>query len=238
MAANIQIKKFDPKKIDSNRVCVFIGKRGTGKSTLVTDVLYHHKKIPMGVIMSGTEESNEHYKKHVPDLFIYPEYDPSVIEIHKLSEREIYSSLDNGDININQMILSQFKNSLIICDEIHNVYNSIQKNNWGVAIQVVLDYFSNKHLLRVLFLSATPMTHSPSEITDLLNLLLPKNEKVTKKQFFNGDKLLPNALENIKEKIIGKISFLRDENPIYYPTRKFIGETINYISYLKSTKTK
>ena len=65
MAANIQIRKFDPRKIDSNRVCVFIGKRGTGKSTLVTDVLYHHRKIPMGVIMSGTEESNEHYKKHV-----------------------------------------------------------------------------------------------------------------------------------------------------------------------------
>jgi len=77
---NIQIKKFDPKTIDPCRVCVFIGRRGTGKSQLVTDILYHQRKIPMGVVMSGTEESNEHYKEYVPDSFIYGKYEPSVIQ--------------------------------------------------------------------------------------------------------------------------------------------------------------
>ena len=77
---NIQIKKFDPKTIDPCRICVFIGRRGTGKSQLVTDILYHQRKIPMGVVMSGTEESNEHYKEFVPDSFIYGQYEPTVIE--------------------------------------------------------------------------------------------------------------------------------------------------------------
>ena len=77
---NIQIKKFDPTSIDPCRICVFLSKRGCGKSTLVTDILYHQKKIPMGVVMSGTEESNEHYKDFVPDSFIYGEYNTDVIE--------------------------------------------------------------------------------------------------------------------------------------------------------------
>ena len=76
----ITIQKFDPTTIDPCRVCVFIGRRGTGKSQLVTDILYHQRKIPMGVVMSGTEESNEHYQKYVPDSFIYGQYEPDVVK--------------------------------------------------------------------------------------------------------------------------------------------------------------
>ena len=35
---NLQLKKFNPEKISDDRVCVFIGKRNTGKSTLVKDI--------------------------------------------------------------------------------------------------------------------------------------------------------------------------------------------------------
>ena len=77
---DIKIRKFDPTSIDPCRVCVFIGRRGTGKSQLVTDILYHQRKIPIGVVMSRTEESNEHYKEYVPDSFIYGQYEPEVIK--------------------------------------------------------------------------------------------------------------------------------------------------------------
>jgi hypothetical protein len=30
--------------------------------------------------MSGTEESNEHYKDYVPDSFIYGQYEPQVVK--------------------------------------------------------------------------------------------------------------------------------------------------------------
>jgi hypothetical protein len=77
---DIKIRKFDPSSIDPCRICVFIGRRATGKSQLVTDILYHMRKIPVGVVMSGTEESNEHYKEYVPDSFIYGKYEPDVIK--------------------------------------------------------------------------------------------------------------------------------------------------------------
>ena len=63
----VNIKKFKPKKINQYRLSkgpptiAIIGKRGTGKSTLVADLLYHTRKIPKGVVMSATEESNEFY---------------------------------------------------------------------------------------------------------------------------------------------------------------------------------
>jgi len=77
---NIQLKKFDPTTIPDDKVCVFIGKRGTGKSTLVTDILYHKRHLPAGVVMSATEEGNHWYQQFIPDLFIYGEYDKDIVE--------------------------------------------------------------------------------------------------------------------------------------------------------------
>ena len=84
---SLQISKFNPKQIEERRVngagpatCVFIGKRGTGKSTLVADILYHCKKIPMGVAISATEDGNAFYSSHIPDIFIHSEYKPEIIQ--------------------------------------------------------------------------------------------------------------------------------------------------------------
>jgi len=78
--SNLQIRKFDPSTIGDNRVCVMIGKRGTGKTTLVTDILYHKRHIPVGIVMSGTEEGNSYYQDYVPDLFVYNEYKSDVMD--------------------------------------------------------------------------------------------------------------------------------------------------------------
>jgi len=77
---NLQLRKFDPSKIADDKVCVFIGKRGTGKSVLVTDVLYHKRKIPIGIVMSATEDGNKHFQNYIPDIFIYGDYNKDAIE--------------------------------------------------------------------------------------------------------------------------------------------------------------
>jgi len=82
----LSLNKFDMKKIsfrpDENKgpVVVLIGRRDTGKSFLVRDLLYHHKNIPIGTVISGTEAGNGFYSKHVPKLFIHDEYNTSIIE--------------------------------------------------------------------------------------------------------------------------------------------------------------
>lgn len=60
---------------------MLIGKRNTGKSTLVTDILYHQRNnIPVAVIVCGTEDGCEHFRKHVPDVMIYNQYDNKIIQ--------------------------------------------------------------------------------------------------------------------------------------------------------------
>ena len=82
----LELKKFDMKNISFKPnemkapVCVLIGRRGTGKSVLVRDVLYYHQDIPIGVVVAGTEEGNGYYGKMVPKLFIHNEYNTTIIE--------------------------------------------------------------------------------------------------------------------------------------------------------------
>ena len=76
---NVNLRKFAMKSIPQDAVVVFIGRRRTGKSTLVRDLLFHHQDLPMGCVISGTEESNGFFKKIVPPMFIHGEYSPAVI---------------------------------------------------------------------------------------------------------------------------------------------------------------
>jgi hypothetical protein len=78
-ALNFNIKKFDMKAIQQDAVAIFIGRRRTGKSTLVRDLLYHHQSMPAGTVISGTEESNSFYGKMIPPIFIHGEYNPMIL---------------------------------------------------------------------------------------------------------------------------------------------------------------
>ena len=83
---SLELKKFDMKKIsfkpneNKGPVVVLIGRRDTGKSFLVRDLLFYHQDIPIGTVISGTEEGNGFYGKLVPKLFIHNEYNTAIIE--------------------------------------------------------------------------------------------------------------------------------------------------------------
>ena len=83
---SLELKKFDMKSISfkpnesKGPVIVLIGRRDTGKSFLVRDLLYYHQDIPIGTVISGTEEGNGFYGKMVPRLFIHNEYKTAIIE--------------------------------------------------------------------------------------------------------------------------------------------------------------
>ena len=81
----LELKKFSmshitfKKEENKGPVVVLIGRRDTGKSFLVRDLLFHHRDIPLGTVISGTEAGNGFYSEHVPKLFIHDEYSSSII---------------------------------------------------------------------------------------------------------------------------------------------------------------
>jgi hypothetical protein len=77
---SLELKKFDMNMISDDKVVVFIGKRETGKSFLVKDLLYHHQDIPVGTVISGTEGANAFYSNMMPSIFIHGEYKAELIQ--------------------------------------------------------------------------------------------------------------------------------------------------------------
>ena len=77
---NMRNIKFEAKKDSCGPVIVLIGRRDTGKSYLVRDILYYQQDIPIGTVISGTEAGNGFYSKHVPKLFIHDEYNSAIVE--------------------------------------------------------------------------------------------------------------------------------------------------------------
>jgi hypothetical protein len=165
------------------------------------------------------------YKAFANRLFITKE------NISGMSESDIRQMVKSGSVKINMSMVNTFKNSLMICDEVHNIYNSARKNNWGVAIQIVLDMVPT---LRAVFLSATPINNSPTESVDLINLLVPYNMRLEKDKLFTpSGKLIPGALDIMTKLSIGRISYLQDVNPEFFPSKEFMGVSIPGIAYLK-----
>lgn len=168
------------------------------------------------------------YKAFVSRIFILSD---SKRDINTMSEDEIRQALRDGSLKWDRTLLDSFKNSLLICDEIHDIYNSLEKNNWGIAIQMLLDHVPS---LKAIFMSATPLNNSPTEIVDLCNLLNPPTKRVTRADLFTKEsELLPHALEKIADLVRGKISFVQDSNPEQFATQTIMGETIPEIPYLK-----
>lgn len=149
---------------------------------------------------------------------------------------KIQQFIDDEYIDLNYDLLDSLKNGLIIADEIHNVYNSLEINNYGFTIKYVMDKLGDD-APRAVYMSATPLTGNAGEIIDLLNILIP-NANFEREDFFDKDSqgqliLKPGATDVIEKVSTGYVSYLLDTDKELYPERIFIGEQVEGISYIK-----
>lgn len=68
----LSLRKFDPSKIKQSGVIVILGKRGTGKSHLIRDILYSFQDVPHGTVITHEETF---YSETIPSLQVHNEYD-------------------------------------------------------------------------------------------------------------------------------------------------------------------
>jgi len=91
----LEIKKFDPSIIKSDSVICMVGKRQSGKSYLLRDILTYHKSIPAGIVISPTEQGNHFFQNFIPNFLIYDEYTPEIIK--KFLDRQIKITKQRND---------------------------------------------------------------------------------------------------------------------------------------------
>ena len=198
-----------------------------------------------------------------------------ILDRSSMTEEQILIGLEAGFIKLNLDLIDALVNAFMIFDEFHNVYNSSDINNYGIAIKIVLlihdrpDLMKrygiaepklmerlHSSLIRAIFMTATPLNNSPTEIIDLLNMLIGVDKiqkfyqrekkpdwstrlRLEKRDFFLDNRnLIPGALESIRELIRGHVSYLSDTNPAYFPTYEFTGELLPIPTSLTSHRSK
>lgn len=120
-------------------------------------------------------------------------------------------------------ISKYFSNRIIIIDEIHNMKQTEIKDEKRPidALKLIIEYAEN---LKLIFMSATPMFDKPTEIVDIINLLLLNDRRplLEYKDIFEYKDgkvkdILKSGYAKLQGSIRGYISYLRGENPISYP---------------------
>jgi hypothetical protein len=76
----LHLRKFDVSSIPDDKIIVMIGKRGTGKTELIKDILYFKRDFPIGTVINPTESANRNFSCMVPPIFIHEEYKPEIID--------------------------------------------------------------------------------------------------------------------------------------------------------------
>ena len=134
----LQLQKFDITSIAQDKVVVMIGKRDTGKSFLVRDLLYHQRDMPIGTVISPTETANKFFGHIVPPLFIHDEYTPAILENVVKRQKIIMKTIDRqrkatGNSNIDPR-------SFLLLDDC--MYDS---NKWVKDKNVRLLFMNGRH---------------------------------------------------------------------------------------------
>ena len=111
----LNLSKFDMRQVEDGCTCLFIGKRNTGKSVLLTDLMRYHCDWPIGVVISGTERANHHFEKFIPKCLIYDEFKPELLRTFIERQEKI---TDDRDMEIKKYGRSDIDNrAFLILDD-------------------------------------------------------------------------------------------------------------------------
>lgn len=182
----INLRKFDMRKMNKNSVCVLIAKRNSGKSFLMKDILYNNRDIPAGTVISRSDKVAHFYDQFIPSILIHYTYDTKLLQ--NLFDRQTKASEENWPN----------KRCFLVFDDVLSEANTWKKD------PLLTDVFFNGRHFNILFLLAmqAPLAITPGLRTniDYTFILKTPNASDRKKIFENYAGVFPNR--NIFEKVL------------------------------------
>jgi len=76
----LRIKKFDPSRISDGRILFLIGKRNTGKTVLMNDLLFQMSRPDYAVGMSPTQDTLKLFRTFLPESCIFDHFSQDEID--------------------------------------------------------------------------------------------------------------------------------------------------------------
>ena len=90
-STSLRIKKFDPTSIRKSTIIFLIGKRNTGKSVLMRDLLYHMPRCDFCLAMAPTDDTIKMYREFLPESCIFDHFSQEKLESAVSLQRELVS---------------------------------------------------------------------------------------------------------------------------------------------------
>ena len=183
----LELKKFDMKSIsfkpneNKGPVVVLIGKRDTGKSFLVRDLLYYQQEIPIGTVISGTEEGNGFYGKMVPKLFVHNEYNTAIIENILKRQRTVLKQIKKE--------METYKRSTIDPRAFVILDDCLYDNTWARDKMMRLLFMNGRHWKVMLVITMQyPLGIPPTLRTNIdYVFILRENYIANRKRIYEND---------------------------------------------------
>lgn len=145
--SKLRIRPFDINTMPSDAVVLLIGKRSTGKSTMLKDIMFHMRhKLDVGVVMCPTvdpTDSSNGYQSFIPRTLINDSFKSQVIA-RMLKSQERYITKHGKEKAKNVFIIMDdcmYDKSVMKCKEVRQVaMNGRHRRVFFInAIQYMMD---------------------------------------------------------------------------------------------------
>ena len=136
-SSRLRIKKFNIASMPDNVTIAMIAKRASGKSFLTREILYHKQKIPSTIAISKTEKLNKFYGEFIPDIYIYDNYNTSIL--NRIFARQQKISDDNTERKREGKKLKDSRMFLLMDDCMSS------KGSWVKEEQILELFFNGRH---------------------------------------------------------------------------------------------
>lgn len=132
----IKVNRFDPTTLKPHKIWLLLGKRNTGKSTLIRDLMFHMKSyVDYPVAMTPTEESISSFEKIIPESCVHTGFNVNTVD------RIIAHQRQRGKKKLSQ------KNILMVLDDM--MYDKKVLKGQGIR-----DIFMNGRHLKITLVNA------------------------------------------------------------------------------------
>lgn len=189
----LKIKRFNPSNMKPHSTMVMLGKRGSGKSTIVKDLCYHLRDLPAGCVMSGTEIANGFYKDILPSILIKEEYKKQHIQNVLARQLQMKKRVDAGE--------KVDSRAFLIMDD------CMESNSWVKDKEIRCVFLNGRHYKLTFLLTMQYPLGIPPVLrtnTDYVFILRDNDRSNKEKIFKSYAGIFPNF--NVFQQVMNKLT--------------------------------